>query len=90
MEDNAPFPRYTEIFVNILAIEEFVHQFGQGLLHTLIENDIVPIRLLNLFKQGPAHRPISIVNVYIIFILRLLRLPNCSNKLVGDSISRHC
>ena len=48
VEDNASLPGNTKVFVNIFAVKKLLHQLGQGLLHVLIQDHVVPICLLYL------------------------------------------
>ena len=57
MEDDASLPRHAEILVDIFAVEEFMHQVGYGLFHDLLQDNVLPFRLLHLCVQVPTLLP---------------------------------
>ena len=41
VEDSAPLPGHTEILVNILTVEELMHEFSNCLFHVLVQNNVL-------------------------------------------------
>lgn len=90
VEDDAPLPRHTKILVDVFTIEESVHEFGDCLLHILIQDNILPCRFLNLLIQVPTLLPEpAIVDIDEFLILRLLPVSHGSNEFVGNAVACH-
>ena len=49
MEYDATFPGDPEVFIYVLAVEEFMHEICDCLLHLFIQNHIIPACFLDLF-----------------------------------------
>lgn len=75
MKNNPPFPRHPKILVYILTIKELMHQTRNLRLHLLVQNHIIPTRVLHLLIQGFAPDPVPIVNIHPFIPRRWWDLP---------------
>ena len=90
MKDDASLPRHAEILVDILAVEEFMHQVRYGLFHVLLQDNVLPFRLLHLCVQVPTLLPQpAVVDIDELGILGLLPFSNGSDEGVGNAVARH-
>lgn len=91
MKNDPSLPRHTKVFVYSLAIKELMHQLCNLLLHLLIQNNIIPTRILHLLIQHFTPDPIPVVHINPLIPQRRrdLPFPNRLDQFIRLPISRH-
>ena len=55
-------PRHSQVIVDIFAVEELLGSLCQFLLHSLVKNDFVPARFLDLLVELLVLVPVPIID----------------------------
>ena len=64
MKNNPSLPRNPKVLVDIPTIEEFMHQTRDLLLLPLVQDHVIPTRILHLLIQGFTPEPIPVIDIH--------------------------
>ena len=82
VEDQAAFPRHAELAILGLRVKEAEHSTCQRLLHLVVQDDVVPLRLLDLVVETPAAAPVAVIHQNRVLDCGLLGLSDGAEKRV--------